>query len=461
MKLISIIISFLITCFIGFAQESKNISLLDNWSNDTLVTSSSLVRYSGCWGFSADNHEYAIIGSTEGTHFFELTAENKIRNVGFIEGKFNSAQVIHREFKTYQHYAYSVCDEGNSSLQIIDLQYLPDSVVKVADLQDVNFGKTHTLFIDTTNALLYACLVTPIINGIQSAKIPMRVYSLADPLNPVLLWEGPDDIPEVHDCCVRDNIAILNCGQDGLRVYDFSNPTSPIYKNDLSFYQDQGYNHQGWLSPDGQTYVFADETSGKRIKKCSIDNQFNIQIESYFGTNYTNNSVPHNIMITNEFAYVAYYNEGIRIFDIRNNPSEIGSYDTYPVNSFFNMNGAWGVFIDYPSERFIVSDRQYGLFLFDFDRSLFAIPANDDFLCYPNPTEKGDNIILRSPNDEISNFELRLYSATGELIHESAYSQQSYATLQANFRSGIYFLKITYENYLSETIEVTKKLIIR
>lgn len=461
MKLISIIISFLITYFIGFAQESKNISLLDNWSNDTLVTSSSLVRYSGCWGFSADNHEYAIIGSTEGTHFFELTAENKIRNVGFIEGKYNSAQVIHREFKTYQHFAYSVCDEGNSSLQIIDLQYLPDSVVKVADLQDVNFGKTHTLFIDTTNALLYACLVTPIVNGIQSAKIPMRVYSLADPLNPVLLWEGPDDIPEVHDCCVRDNIAILNCGQDGLRVYDFSNPTSPIYKNDLSFYQDQGYNHQGWLSPDGQTYVFADETSGKRIKKCSIDGQFNIQIESYFGTNYTNNSVPHNIMITNEFAYVAYYNEGIRIFDIRNNPSEIGSYDTYPVSSFFNMNGAWGVFINYPSERFIVSDRQYGLFLFDFDRSLFATQAIDNFLCYPNPTEKGDNIILRSPNDEISNFELRLYSATGELIHESAYSQQSYATLQANFSSGIYFLKITYENYLSETIEVTKKLIIR
>jgi hypothetical protein len=199
MKLISIIISFLITYFIGFAQESKNISLLDNWSNDTLVTSSSLARYSGCWGFSTNNHEYAIIGSTEGTHFFELTAENKIRNVGFIEGKFNSAQVIHREFKTYQHYAYSVCDEGNSSLQIIDLQYLPDSVVKVADLQDVNFGKTHTLFIDTTNTLLYACLVTPIVNGIQSAKIPMRVFSLADPLNPVLLWEGPDDIPEVHD----------------------------------------------------------------------------------------------------------------------------------------------------------------------------------------------------------------------------------------------------------------------
>lgn len=461
MKLISYIIFLHLICPIAFSQENKNISLLDNWSNDTLITSSNLVRYSGCWGFIKNNREYAIIGSTEGTHFFELTPENKLKDVGWIEGRFNSAQVIHREFKTYQNYAYSICDEGNSSLQIIDLQYLPDSVVKVVDLQDYNFGKIHTIFIDTTNALLYACLVTPIIDGIQTTKIPLRVFSLADPLNPILLWEGPEDIPEVHDCYVRNNIAILNCGQDGLRIYDFSNPTSPIYKNDLSFYQDQGYNHQGCLSPDGKTYVFADETSGKRIKKSSIDSDFNIQIESYFGTNYINNSVPHNISITNDFAFVAYYNEGIRIFDIRDNPTEIGSFDTYPVNSYFNMNGAWGVFINYPSERFIVSDRQYGLFLFDFDRSIFENKAEDDFNFYPNPVEEGTSFTIRTPNDKISSFQISIYSSTGALLREASYSQQSFAILEANFESGIYFLKISYKNYLSETIELTKKLLIR
>ena len=27
---------------------------------------------------------------------------------------------------------------------------------------------------------------------------------------------------------------------------------------------------QGWLSNDGKTYVFADETNGKKIKKCEL-----------------------------------------------------------------------------------------------------------------------------------------------------------------------------------------------
>lgn len=185
---------------------------------------------------------------------------------------------------------------------------------------------------------------------------------MADPINPVLLWEGPSDIPIVHDCYVRDNIALLNCGDEGLRVYDFTNPSTPIYINNLTFYQDQGYNHQGWLSPDGLTYVFADETNGKRVKKCIVGSDYSIQVQSFFGTNYENNSVPHNIMCTNQFAFVAYYNEGLRIFDIRNAPIEIASYDTYPTSSIFKMNGAWGVFSNYLSGRIIVSDRQNGLF---------------------------------------------------------------------------------------------------
>ena len=100
------------------SQEQKNITFLDDWSEDSLITNTSLVRYSGCWGFTQGDKEYAIIGSTEGTHFFQLDETNKLKPCGFIEGKFNSSQVIHREFKTFGNYAYSICDEGNSSMQI-------------------------------------------------------------------------------------------------------------------------------------------------------------------------------------------------------------------------------------------------------------------------------------------------------------------------------------------------------
>ena len=441
------------------AQEQKNVTLLDHWKEDSLITNTSLVRYSGCWGFTHNAIEYAIIGSTEGTHFFKLSDENKLIQCGFVEGRFNSSQVIHREFKTFGHYAYSICDEGNSSLQIIDLSYLPDSVVKVADIQDVNFGKVHNLTIDTSNALLYACLVTPIVAGNPLSLVPLRVFSLANPTNPLLLWEGPTDIPIVHDCYVRNNIAILNCGDEGLRVYDFTNPSTPNFINNLTFYQDQGYNHQGWLSPNGSTYIFADETNGKRVKKCTVGPNFSIQVESYFGTNYENNSIPHNIMCTDQFAFVAYYNEGLRIFDVRNTPVEVASYDTYPTSSNFKMNGAWGVFSNYSTGRIIVSDRQNGLFLLHFDQSVFLNEAADKFSVYPNPTSKNGKFIVRSANDEISEFSVKMYNVAGDLMLAETIHNQSFGSFNAPNTAGLYTLKIEFLNYLGEKEIISRKLI--
>ena len=446
------------------AQGFLNVHFLDLWHQDTLITNSSNVRYSGCWGFVRDGKEYAAIGSTEGTHFFHLTADNKLSEAGFIEGKFNSSLVIHREIKTYQNYAYSICNEGNSSLQIIDLSYLPDSVVKVADIQDFRFGKVHNLFIDTANALLYACLVVPIVSGNPTSLIPLRVFSLADPLNPLLVWEGPDDIPEVHDCYVSDNKAILNCGMDGLRVYDFTNPSLPIYLNNLTFYQDQGYNHQGWLSPDGKTYVFADETNGKRLKKCSFSEEDGtIEINARFGTAWEEESVPHNIMISNEFAFVAYYNEGLRIFDLRAIvPKEIAYYDTYPEESSFKMNGAWGVYSNYSSKRIVVSDRQYGLYLIGFNDSFFMNESDEElFVLYPNPSLKGQEIILRSPSDAIGEFTVELFSSQGKLTDNYAVSSYSYLVINSVLSPGSYLVRIKYRDYLGDEQSQVLKLIIQ
>ncbi|TNF48924.1 MAG: choice-of-anchor B family protein [Bacteroidetes bacterium] len=446
---------------IGYAQEKKNMTLLDHWFQDSLVTNSTSVRYSGCWGFDFEGSEYAVIGSTEGTHVFQIK-DKKLHPAGFVEGKYNSSMVIHREFKTYKNYLYSICDEGNSSLQIIDLSYLPDSIVLVADIQDSRIGRCHNLFIDTTNDLLFACLVTPIISGTPTSVEPMRVFSLADPLDPQILWTGPDDIPEVHDCYVRDRKAILNCGTNGIRVYDFTNASSPSYINNLTFYTDQGYNHQGWLSPDGDTYVFADETNGKKVKRCSVDDAFNLQVTGSFGTAFNEGSVPHNIMISDTFAYVAYYNEGVRIFDLRDPvPHEVAFYDTYPDENIFKMNGAWGVYSQYSNNQLIVSDRQYGLFLLEFNSNDFsAVTSIAPFTFYPNPSVTGQSVTIRSTNDEISQFYTSIYSADGRLVYEKENDQSTIVHVPTDLSVGSYFVRIFYENYLGNTAMFIGKVII-
>jgi choice-of-anchor B domain-containing protein len=438
------------------AQEIKNVRLLDHWFSDTIMTSSSQVRFSSCWAFVQNGREYGVIGSTEGAHIFELTEQDSLRFVDFVPGRFQSAQAITREYKHYQNYLYATCDEGSSSLQIIDVSYLPDSVHLVADLQDQYFGKSHNVFIDSANALLYLTLVNPIVNGNELGIIPLRVYSLANPILPTLLWEGPNDIPEVHDLYVKNNQAILNCGFDGLRTYDFSNPSNPVYVNNLSFYPQQGYNHQGWLSPDESTYVFADETAGLEIKKCRVLANGQLQVQQFFGTDNTPYpKTPHNIQITNEFAFVAYYNDGLRIFDLRKNPPlEIGIYDTYIDNAItngFSMWGAWGIHALLPSERILISDRNNGFFLFEFDRSTFIIPSKEQVQLYPNPSSVGEEVFIRLPNDEVAEFNLNIVDAKGNLVTDLEVQQQSYANLPKDVASGCYFIRVTWLNYLGES----------
>ena len=126
------------TCF---GQNFKNTILLDNWQSDTILSNSSNVRYSGCWGFTQNGKEYAVIGSSEGHHFFYLTESDSLQFIDFIPGRYVSAQAITREYKTYQNYLYATGDEGDGSLQIIDLSYLPDSISLVQDIQNSEIGK--------------------------------------------------------------------------------------------------------------------------------------------------------------------------------------------------------------------------------------------------------------------------------------------------------------------------------
>lgn len=387
-----IVFSFL-NAINSFSQDRLNIDLLGHWDSDTILHNSYGVKFSDIWGYEQDGREYALISSTEGIHFFEVL-ENGVQFIDFVEGTYSSTLVVNRDVTTFKNYAYTVCDHGASNLQIIDLSYLPDSVHTVAAI-DHNFGRGHNLFVDEENALLYVCKVTPIVNGNPTYTVPMRVFSLANPINPQLVYEGPNGVNEVHNIWVQNNIAILNCGYDGMRVYDFTNPSTPLFKQNITFYQEQGYNHQGALTPNGKMYVFGDETNGKMLKQCDVEPNNQLTVKRFFGTNVQGNSIPHNIMCSNEFAYVAYYNEGLRIFDLRQSPiKEVAHFDTYPDESDFKMNGAWGVYTQLPSKRILVSDIQYGLFVLKFDDALFQTMVESPTV-YPSVINSGQEITIQ------------------------------------------------------------------
>ncbi len=442
-----------------FAQTFHNMTLLDQWHQDSLIANSSKVRYSDCFGFTQNGNEYAVIGSTEGTHVFLINDQDKLIPKGFIKGRYSTTFVQHREYAVFKHYLYAVCDEGVSSLQIIDLQYLPDSL-HLAKEDTVQFGRVHNIFIDTVQEKFYSCTHRSTVNT-QAIDAPMKIFSLADPLNLLELWSGPGDVNEVHDIYVRNGKAILNCGYDGLKVYDFTNTNAPLYLDSKNIYTDQGYNHQGWLTPDGTRYLFADETNGKRVKKCSFDGSV-VTINGYFGTNYENGSVPHNIKATNEFAFVAYYNEGIRVFDLRYPaPLEVAHYDTYPDEHPYKMNGNWGVFADLPSERLIVSDRQYGLFLLNFDRKkmLESFPLTDEMELFPNPVSSSETIFMTIPI-KTEKTEWNIYDLSGKLVSSGISEHFNYTEIPVDFSAGTYHIRIRLHQDAYRSKEIIRKIVV-
>lgn len=443
-----------------WAQSSKNVRLLDHWTSDTLISAQSII-YNEVWYFQRDMREYTIIGSTEGTHFFEIT-DDQLRFVGFVAGDFSSAQVHNRDFRDFGDYVYAVADQGeNSALQIINISTLPDSVY-LEKTDSTNWNRVHTLCIDSESALLYACTFRPPLAHPDWVYSPMKVFSLTNPLNPELVFSGFDNITEVHYAYVRGDTAFLNCGLDGLRIYNFAIPSNPILLGSLSVYNDQGYNHSGWLSEDGKTYFFTDETEGKRIKKVNVSDVANPIVSAVFGTSNSQTSTAHHITPVGDLLFVSYYNNGLRIFDTRQPIREVAHFDTYPINNIFSMNGSWGVYPFRNGSRILVSDRSFGLFLFGFDYEVFAAEYTSNSLSlFPNPVEQGSDFMVVINENVVVELNASVYDAEGSLISSNTLENQSYFVFFADWAQGIYHVVLRFKNYLGEEEVRSVKVLVR
>jgi len=128
-----------------YSQISSNVDLLFHWEDTTLDSSAAYDNtYNETWGFVSGGKEYAVIGSTDGTHIFDVTDPVNAYQAAYVPGAEQGPVIIHRDFHDYKGYMYIVSDEGNSTLQIIDLSYLPDSAAVIYD-SDTLFRTSHNI----------------------------------------------------------------------------------------------------------------------------------------------------------------------------------------------------------------------------------------------------------------------------------------------------------------------------
>ena len=440
-KLLFITIGLVTT--LSIAQTNQNLELLYQWSEDSLVGSSAYNNtYNEVWGFVMNNKEFAVIGSTAGTHIFDVTDAENSKEVQFIAGEDFGPAIIHRDYHDRNGYLYAVSDEGNSSLQIIDLKQLPDTAIVVYDSNEL-IETSHNIFIDETKNILYACNVRAPNLGWSSTSLAL--YDINEPSTPVHLmdYEVPGTGSGVHDMWVRNDTAILNNGYDGLFIVDFSDLNSPQLLGSLTEYPDKGYNHSGWPTSDLKTYVMADENWGYDMKVLDISNLSNIDVTTTFNPEIDANSIAHNQIINGNLLYVSSYHDGLQVYNISEpeNPTKVASFSTYALDDHDSYRGAWGVYPLLPSGTILVSDMQYGLFVLkpSIDLDIHQEIKQPNLSIYPNPAQNELKIGL--PNKEKLS-SVSVYDSTGSLILKNNTTIANNTLDISPLKSGIYILKV-------------------
>lgn len=317
--------------------------------------------YADVWGYVApDGREYAL-GALQPSGLVVLDVSGAVPvEVGFVPSVRPGSDS--KEVEVYGRYAYVVNEYA--PIQIVDLADPANPVqVGLLDTQpSVPNGGSHTHAI--VGDRLYAH------GGRNGGGI--RVYSLANPVAPVLL--GSYAPFYVHDIGVRGTtLYAAGIYGDGIDVLDASDPAA-ITRVSLFNYPGSGA-HNVCLTDDGSYAYVGDEigSAGRWTRIFDVRDPQNVEMVGEIVVNA--GAVVHNCYVRGDLLFMAHYTEGMRVFDISvpTAPVEVAFYDTYP-GAELGTRGAWAVYPYLPSGKILISDRSNGIFVVRVNDTVAAEP---------------------------------------------------------------------------------------
>ncbi len=456
------LLGFLFIPLFSSAQyQSQNVSMLGQWNNPVQPAEPVYgIKYQGVcgWKDTATNREYAIIGTSTGTEFVDVTVPTNPVPCDYVPAVHGN--LIWHEIKTWHQYCYIVSDDNApNSFIIADMSYLPDSVHVVRN-DNTLFERCHTIFIDGDK--LYGGSVTLANTTLYS----MVVYDLSvDPINPPMLRRLNQDYPSinyVHDMFVRNDTVYASCGYQGLGIYKFNSTTNQTFTQlaVMTSYPESGYNHSSFLTQDGNTLIFTDEVPvGKAMKSLDVSDFGNLTINELFRSHVGN--TPHNpYILGNDILVAANYADGIQIFNI-SNPFDCilaGYFDTDTLINFPSYSqayhGCWGADPFLPSGNLLAADMQNGLYILDISQAIInstpeISPMQISLNAYPNPFNTSFFINVKLDRGEEVTYSV--YDNIGRLVLQNKSSMPSGTALleipAEELLPGIYVVKVEGETF--------------
>ena len=372
------------------------------------------------WGWTdpATGKEYAIVGTSTSVGFVDVSdAENPVL-IGFLPTSGVGATVLWRDVKVYDNHAFIVSEIDDSGMQVFDLTRLRDASAPEIFTEDAFYDKlsnTHNIAINEESGFAYAVgntggLAPPLTTDPEPCESSsgegggLHMIDINDPVNPTFAGcaivgtaPGPGD-PEnnyVHDadCRIYDGPDAAYIGREicfgsnenAVVIYDVTDKQNPVVLSETT-YPTAAYTHQGWLTDDGEYFIFGDEldegvasegtppgsgnvpnTATYIMPVSDLDNPGEVKTHLH-----ETNSIDHNMFIHEGRLYQSNYSAGLRIHDLDNASlaagklNEVGYFDFLPGVDVNDFAGTWSNYPYFDSGIVIVSaieEQQNGLLI--------------------------------------------------------------------------------------------------
>ncbi len=306
--------------------------------NATVLAELFLPSYGGCAGIWGDG-EVAIVALRDGGLSL---ADLSDPSAPIETARWNPGNVFVQDVKMRAGYAAASNEtyDGNGVF-ILDISnpYLPFEVNRI-EVED-GIEACASVWFDPTGFLY--CAITSV-----GAEDQVRIYDARDVQSIVQVGafehSGPaagDDVG-ISDMMVQDEILYMAWLEGGLVIADVSDPSNPIQIGENVFHA-SSFTSNAWPTESGGYVLTTDEIVGGHVRVWDVrDPGAVVQVGEYVSNT---EAIVHKVHVKGDLAYVAYYEEGVRIVDIADptDPVEVAFHDTFVPETEGEFDGTRGV----------------------------------------------------------------------------------------------------------------------
>jgi hypothetical protein len=282
------------------------------------------------------------------------------RDLGTFEAPFDSFNDVKIVDAPPRRYALLASDTLGVVVVDVTSPDAPREVRRFSPNAGPRVRGVHTLFTETYQGRTWAYFV--------SGRVPLlTVYDVTDPERPAAVARYElATLQGFHDLYVEERVAYINAEGNGLIVVDFSDPDSPRFVGqgleDLDL-----YSHSNWVTRAGGRTISVHGGEGYDSSVHIVDvDPASVEFMQPIAEFRRRPEVSvHNIMAIGERAYVAYYQDGLRVLDLSDptDPREVAHYNTWDADRAggWYFEGAMGVDVDPDRGLIYVADTTSGL----------------------------------------------------------------------------------------------------